>query len=162
MEVCFPTESKYNPGGESCLIVDGAVIQLVQGPVVLNFPLCRWIVFQDLLSEISTVVDYVRNNRWAYMKEHLGGNVFVETGIDCSEVVDIRRYYVSPLDNKKHPTAHGVKLTFNQFDLLLDISNLLRDLIPALKDTLPCYMTHQNVEGAVWCHECNPDGEIDL
>ena len=27
-----------------------------------------------------------------------------------------------------------------------------------LKNMLPCQFTHQNVEGAIYCSECNPNG----
>jgi hypothetical protein len=37
-------------------------------------------------------------------------------------------------------------------------SRVLLDLIPDLNTTLPCYMSHQNVEGAIYCGECNPNG----
>ena len=45
-----------------------------------------------------------------------------------------------------YPTPQGLFLTFEQFDKLKDVTKVLPDLIPDLNTTLPCYMSHQNVE----------------
>jgi hypothetical protein len=51
-----------------------------------------------------------------------------------------------------------VFLTFEQSDKLKDVAKVLQDLIPDLNTTVPCYMSHQNVEGTIYCSECNPNG----
>ena len=45
----------------------------------------------------------------------------------------------------------------NSADKLKDVAKVLPDLIPDLSTTIPCYMSHQNVEGAIYCGECNPN-----
>ena len=59
-----------------------------------------------------------------------------------------------------YSTPQGLSLTF---DKLKDIARVLLNLIPDLNTTLPCYLSHQNVEGAMYCGECNPNGpDFDL
>ena len=38
---------------------------------------------------------------------------------------------------------------------------MLADVVPGLKNTLPCEFSHQNVEGAMYCSECSPNGPYD-
>ena len=63
---------------------------------------------------------------------------------DCC--VDIRYHWCSPIDHNMYLTPQGLSLTFEQFDKLKDVAKVLPDLIPDLNTTLPCYMSHQNVE----------------
>ena len=49
-----------------------------------------------------------------------------------------------------HPTP--------QYDTLKDVDKVLPTLLPELKNMLPCQFTHQNVEGAIYCSECHPNG----
>jgi hypothetical protein len=57
-----------------------------------------------------------------------------------------------------HPTRQGVTLDFKQYDKLKDVDKVLPTLLPELKNVLPCQFTHQNIEGAIYCSECNPNG----
>jgi hypothetical protein len=90
-----------------------------------------------------------------YSNKHLGGNVYLTVDnndkTDCSVDISYRR--CSPIDHKMYPTPQGLSLTFEQFDKLKDVARELLDLIPDLNTTLPCYMSHQNVEGAIYCGE---------
>ena len=72
--------------------------------------------------------------------------------------VDIRYHWCSLIDHKMYPTPLGLSLTFEQFDKLKDVAKVVPDLIPDLYTTLACYMSHQKVEGAIYCRECNPNG----
>jgi hypothetical protein len=40
--------------------------------------------------------------------------------------------------------------------LIVSFCILLSDIVPDLKKTLPCQLTHQNVDSAMYCSECNP------
>ena len=95
-----------------------------------------------------------------YSNKHLGGNVYLTVDnndkTDCCVDISYRR--CSPIDHKMYPTPQGLSLTFEQFDKLKDVAKVLPDLIPDLSTTIPCYMSHQNVEGAIYCGECNPNG----
>ena len=104
MDICFPQVSNFCLGGDAWVIAEGYVVQLVKGPVALNFPLVRWRMLEDYLGDISSEIEQVRNNRWVNMEEHLGGNVFVSVNNHNGDYVDIRQYFLSPSDNKKHPT----------------------------------------------------------
>jgi hypothetical protein len=57
-----------------------------------------------------------------------------------------------------HPTPQGVTLDFEQYDKLKDVDKVLPTLLPELKNMLPCQFTHQNIEGAIYCSECHPNG----
>ena len=157
MEVVYPVESRFDLGKDTRVLIDGDVIQLIQGPVTINFPLFRWKELEGTMEEILNVTERVRNNRWAHIREHLGGNIYVTAGNESGEYVDIRRYWYSHTDDKKYPTEHGVRLSYGQFETLIEIAKIIRDLIPNMDDVRACYETHQNVEGAMMCSECNPD-----
>jgi hypothetical protein len=51
-----------------------------------------------------------------------------------------------------------VTLDFEQYDKLKDVDKVLPTLLPELKNMLPCQFTHQNIEGAIYCSECHPNG----
>jgi len=45
----------------------------------------------------------------------------------------VRYYWLSPLDNKQHPTPQGETLNFEQYDKLKDVNKVLPTLLPELK-----------------------------
>ena len=57
-----------------------------------------------------------------------------------------------------HPTPQGVTLDFEQYDKLKDVDKVLPTLLPELQNMLLCQFIHQNVEGAIYCSECHPNG----
>jgi hypothetical protein len=69
-------------------------------------------------------------------------------------ILDIRHYYW--MNDKRHPSSHGVSLDFDQYQKLKDVDRVLPDIVSDLKKTLPCQVTHQNVDSAMYCSECNP------
>jgi hypothetical protein len=160
MEVCFPEYSSFHLVDRIYLKVDGDHIELKRGMMVVEFPLIRWKMFETYLEDVDEAVEQIRNNRYSSVIEHLGGNVYVTVDnnnkTDCC--VDIRYHWCSLIDHKMYPTPQELFLTFEQFDKLKDVTKVLPDLIPDLNTTLPCCMSHQNVEGAIYCGECNPDG----
>jgi hypothetical protein len=160
MAVCFPEHSSFHLGGEVYLKAEKEEITLKQGAIEMCFPLIRWKMFETYLEDVDEAVEQIRNNRYSSMIKHLGGNVYLTVDnndkTDCC--VDIRYRWCSPIDHKMYPTPQGLSLTFEQFDKLKDVARVLLDLIPDLSTTLPCYMSHQNVEGAIYCGECNPNG----
>ena len=162
MAVCFPEYSSFHLGGEVYLRAEKEEITLKQGAIEMCFPLIRWKMFETYLEDVDEAVEQIRNNRYSSVIEHLGGNVYLTVDnndtTDCC--VDIRYRWCSPIDNKMYPTPQGLSLTFEQFDKLKDVARELLDLIPDLNTTLPCYMSHQNVEGAIYCGDCNPNGPV--
>jgi hypothetical protein len=46
--------------------------------------------------------------------------------------------------------THGVSLDFDQYQKLKDVDRVLPDIVPDLKKTLPCQLTHQNVDSAMY------------
>ena len=158
MAVCFPEHSSFHLGGVVYLRAEKEEITLKQGAIEMCFPLIRWKIFETYLEDVDEAVEQIRNNRYSSVIEHLGGNVYLTVDnndkTDCC--VDIRYRWCSPIDHKMYPTPKGLSLTFEQFDKLKDIAKVLPDLIPDLSTTIPCYMSHKNVEGAIYCGECNP------
>ena len=133
-------------------------ITLKQGAIEMCFPLIRWKQLEDALDDIDEAVHCLSHNRYASLKIHLGGNVYVSAESPAL-TINIRYHWLSsPVDQCMHPTSQVVTLDFEQFDKLQDVDKVLPDLIPDLNTTFPCYMSHQNVEGAIYCGECNPNG----
>ena len=78
MDMCYPQYSKFNLGGGVYLEVDGGIVQLIQDPVTMNFPLGRWKMLENNVDEISSVVECIMSNRFGYLSKHLGANVYVK------------------------------------------------------------------------------------
>ena len=159
MEVCFPEHSRFHLGGEVYLRVEREEITLKQGAIEMCFPLIRWAQLECVLDDIDEAVHCLSHNRYASFHRHIGGNVYVSAE-SPAVTIDVRYYWLSPLDNKQHPTPQGVTLDFEQYDKLKDVDKVLPTLLPELKNMLPCQFTHQNVEGATYCSECNPNGPV--
>ena len=104
MEICYPQYSNFNIGAGVHLEVDGGIVQLIQDPVTVNFPLGRCKVFENNVGEISSVVECMKNNRFRYTSEHLGANDYVMTGND-SGCVDIRCHWISPTTTLDTPVS---------------------------------------------------------
>jgi hypothetical protein len=131
---------------------DGVVDTLHK--VVLN---CRsFVCTVNLIQYVTFLASFPLYCVLSFMICSPNTNVTNNDKTDCC--VDIRYRWCSPIDNKMYPTPQGLSLTFEQFDKLKDVARVLLDLIPDLNTTLPCYMSHQNVEEAIYCGECNPNG----
>jgi hypothetical protein len=55
----------------------------------------------------------------------------------------------------------SIHLTLSQLISQQNVTMVLDDtnrLVGAKKNMLPCQFTHQNVEGAIYCSECHPNG----
>lgn len=159
MEVCFPEHSRFHLGRDLYLIVEPTGITLKHNSMNVRFPLSRWKQFQYYLDDIDEAVHYISHNRYASFQRHLGGNVYV-VAESPTETIDIRYHWMSPLDNQRHPTPRGITIDFQQYDKLKDIDSVLPTLIPDINKLLPCEFQHQNVEDAMYCSECNPDGVL--
>ena len=113
------------------------------------FPLIRWKQVEYVLDDIDDTVHCLSHNRYASLKRHIGGNVYVSAESPAL-TIDIRHHCLLPVDLSMHPTP--------QYDKLKDVDKVLPTLLPELKNMLPCQFTHQNVEGAIYCSECHPNG----
>ena len=119
----------------------------------IYFPLVRWVQLQTIWGYIDDAVHYLEHNNYTSIDVHLGANVFVTA--ECPVLhLDIRHYYW--MNDKRYPSSHGVSLDFDQYQKLKDVDRVLPDIVPDLKKTLPCQSTHQNVDSAIYCSECNP------
>jgi hypothetical protein len=132
-------------------------ITLKQGAIEMCFPLIRWKQLEDALDDIDEAVHCLSHNRYASLKRHIGGNVYVSAESPALTIA-IRHDWLSPVDLFMHPTPQGVTLDFEQYDKLKDVDKVLPTLLPELKNMLPCQFTHQNIEGAIYCSECHPNG----
>jgi hypothetical protein len=155
--VCFPDYSSFHLGGEVYLRAEREEITLKQGAIEMCFPLIRWKQLEDALDDIDEAVHCLSHNRYASLKRHIGGNVYVSAEIPALTIA-IRHDWLSPVDLFMHPTPQGVTLDFEQYDKLKDVDKVLPTLLPELKNRLPCQFTHQNIEGAIYCSECHPNG----
>ena len=77
MEVCFPDYSSVYMGGEVYLMAEREEITLKQGAIEMCFPLIRWKQLEYVLEDIDEAVHYLSHNRYASLKRHIGGNVYV-------------------------------------------------------------------------------------
>jgi hypothetical protein len=155
--VCFPDYSSFHLGGEVYLRAEREEITLKQGAIEMCFPLIRWKQLEDALDDIDEAVHCLSHNRYASLKRHIGGNVYVSAESPALTIA-IRHDWLSPVDLFMHPTPQGVTLDFEQYDKLKDVDKVLPTLLPELKNMLPCQFTHQNIEGAIYCSECHPNG----
>jgi hypothetical protein len=119
----------------------------------INFPLVRWVQLQNTWGYIDDAVHYWEHNRYTSLDVHLGAKVFV-TAESLALHLDIHHYYW--MNDKRHPSSHGVSLDFEQYQKLKDVDRVLPDIVPDLKKTLLCQLTHQNVDSVMHCSECNP------
>jgi hypothetical protein len=155
MEVCFPDYSSFHLGGEVYLRAEREEITLKQGAIEMCFPLIRWKQVVCVLDDIDEAVHWLSRNRYASLKRHIGGNVYVSAESPAL-TIDIRHHWLSPVDLSMHPTPQGVTLDFEQYDKLKVVDKVLPTLLPELKNMLPCQFIHQNV--AIYCSERHPNG----
>ena len=155
MEMYFPEQSSFHLGGNLYLIAEQDGILLTDKNTMsdIYFPLVRWVQLQTTWGYIDDAVHYLEHNRYTSLDVHLGANVFV-TAESPALHLDIRHYYW--MNGKRHPSSHGVSLDFEQYHKLKDVDRVLPDIFPDLKKTLWCKLTHQNVDSAMYCSECNP------
>jgi hypothetical protein len=142
-------------GGNLYLIAeqDGILLTDKNTKSDIYFPLVRWVQLQTIWGYIDDAVHYLEHNNYTSIDVHLGANVFVTA--ECPVLhLDIRHYYW--MNDKRYPSSHGVSLDFDQYQKLKDVDRVLPDIVPDLKKTLPCQSTHQNVDSAIYCSECNP------
>ena len=158
MDVCFPEHSSFHLGEDVYLEVDKDVIVLKQGSTEVDFPLTRWKQLENYLDDVDEAIDLINNNRYAYVHEHLGGNLYIT--VDNSEKIEqcVNFRYYGSMEQKQRPTRQGISLTFEQYEKLKEVAKVIPDLIPEMKDVLPCYLSHQNVMDGLYCGECNPNG----
>ena len=91
-----------------------------------------------------------------HMVAHLGGRYITSAGQENS-IISIKK-----LDNvvtEPLPSKSGeIKLTAQEFFILLDSEALIKKAVPELEATLPCFLTPDHVakEGMFGCTECRP------
>jgi len=126
----------------------------------VEFPLCQWKELELSLDRIVEAITGVRQGKDTDYKEHLGGNVYVSVSKQYP-FVNIRHFWKPKDSDDVQPTRKGVVLKFEQFDNLKSAVQILPDFIPELRHCEPCWMgsDHQNQLGAIYCSECNPNGE---
>jgi hypothetical protein len=91
MEVCLPEYSSFHLGGEVYLRAKREEITLKQGAIEMCLPLIRWKQLEYVLDDIDEVVHCLSHNRYASLKRHIGGNVYV------SAESSINHRHMSPL-----------------------------------------------------------------
>ena len=152
---CFPEHSSFHLGGNLYLIAEQDGILLTDKNTMsdIYFPLVRWVQLQTTWGYIDDAVHYLEHNKYTSLDVHPGANVFVTAESPVLHL-NIRHYYW--MNDKRHPSSHGVALDFDQYQKLKDVDRVVPDIVPDLKKTLPCQLTHQNVDSAMYCSECNP------
>jgi hypothetical protein len=155
MEMCFPEHLSFHLGGNLYLIAEQDGILLTDKNTMsdIYFPLVRWVQLQTTWGYIDDAIRYLEHNRYTSLDVHLGANVFV-TAESPALHLHIRHYYW--MNDKRHPSSHGVSLDFDHYQKLKDVDRMLPDIFSDFKKTLPCQLTHQNVDSTVYCSECNP------
>ena len=103
MEVCFPDYSSFPRGGEVYLRAEREEITLKQGAIEMCFPLIHWKQVEYVLDDIDEAVHCLSHNRYASLKRHIGGNVYVSAE-SPTLTIDIRHHWLSPVDLSMHPT----------------------------------------------------------
>ena len=159
MEVCFPEHSRFHLGGDVYLKAEQDGITLAGQKGEIYFPLVRWVKLQYTMDDIDEAVHYLKHNRYASLDRHLGGNVYV-TAESPALSLNIRHYYWC--EDNRYSTSDGITLDFEQYEKLKEADRMLADIVSGLKNTLPCEFSHQNVEGAMYCSECSPNGPDTL
>lgn len=117
--------------------------------------------FKNFLNGMSSAIEPVMKNKRAEQDEkfHLGAGVYITVTKD-NPCVDIRKYWMNPPNQDESlPTKKGICLRPTEYDTLMKSRCKVEDLLPELKDEIPCYMNedHQNQEGMLRCKMCNPD-----
>ena len=96
------------------------------------------------LEDVDEAVEQIRNNRYASLKRHIGGDVYVSAASPAL-TIDIRHHWLSPVDLCMHPIPQGVTLDVEQYDKLKDVDKVLPTLLPELENMLPCQFANQKV-----------------
>ena len=131
MKVCFPDYSSFHLC-EVYLRAERYGITLKQGAIEMCFPLIRWKQLEYVLDDIDEVVHCLSQNRYASLKRHIGGNVYLSEKSPAL-TIDIRHHWLSPVDLFMHPTPQEVTVDFEQYDKLKDVDKVFPTLLPELK-----------------------------
>jgi len=129
MDMCFPKQSSFHLGGNLYLIAeqDGILLTDKNTTSDISFPSVRWVQLQTTWGYIDDAVHYLENNRYTSLYVHLGANVFVTVESPALHL-DIRHYYW--MNDKRHPSSHGVSLDFEQYQKLKEVDRVLPDIVP--------------------------------
>jgi hypothetical protein len=136
MAVCFTDYSSFHLDGEVYLREKREEITLKQGAIEMCFPLIRWTQLKYVLDNIDEAAHCLSHNRYASLKRHIGGNVYVSAESPAL-TIGIRHHWLSPVYLCMHPTPQGVTLDFEQYYKLKDVDKVLPTLLPELKNMLP-------------------------
>ena len=85
-----------------------------------------------VLDDIDEAAHCLSHNRYASLKRHIGGNVYVSAESPAL-TIDIRHHWLSPVDLSMHPTPQGVTLDIEQYDKLKYVDKVLPILLSELK-----------------------------
>ena len=127
----------------------------------VSLTLQRYLVFRDCMCDINRALETLQKGEEVRMRRHLGGNVYMRVNSPYTGV-DIRQWFI-PKDLEKSNDnlrpGKGVFLNIPQWRVLCNEDIHMEDYVPALNDTLRCrdQKDHQNLMGALWCLECNPN-----
>ena len=124
--------------------------------ICLTLP--QWKELQLSLSRIAEDVHKVKQSAEIKTTWHLGNN-WIVTVDSRYPGLDIRKFWLPPAAGDIHPTKKGIHLTFEEFEKLKLVFDVLPMFVPEVEDVMPCYMQddHNNQMGALRCKECNPN-----
>ena len=148
MDICFPDQSTFHLGGNVYLEVTNNGVTLKKDMQTIYFPVVRWINLRYALDDLDEAVHFLEHNRYASFLKHLGGNVYVRA--------ESPSIYVEFWYNDREP--EGISLDCEQYEKLKEVDKVLPTFLPDLNIRLPCEFTHSNIEGALYCSECSPNG----
>jgi len=100
--------------------------------------LSRWLTLEGYAELIEESIK-IPCTQCKSQQRHLGGGVIL-TVSDRYLPVDIRQYWKPENADEACPTKRGLQLSCEQTKKLLDVMKVMRDFVPNLDDTVPCYL----------------------
>ena len=151
---CFPEHSSFHLGGNLYLIAEQDGILLTDKNTMsdIYFPLVRWVQLQTTWGYIDDAVHYLEHNKYTSLDVHLGANVFVT----AESSVTLGHSSLLLDEWQTTPLIPWGLLGFRPIPEVERCRLSLPDIVLDLKKTLQCHLTHQNVDSAMYCSECNP------
>lgn len=136
----------------------GIEVQIGESPrKELRLSLQRWKILCSLTPSIDEAVATLQGGlNQVHMRQHLGGNTFVNvnTGIYC---VDLRQFWYPPNEATPKPTRRGVGLRLHEYMALKDAIPAINANIPELDAIVPCREQHGGCSDQIdACRECSP------
>lgn len=121
----------------------------------ISLSLVRWVQLVEHEELITRLLQKIRSGGMVDKKIQIGGPVMVNL---CSPfcTLNLRTYEKDSESGELKPTSEGIVLREFEFKALMEHGNDIKEKMPDIAKTYPCYLDHDNQEAMLMCSECSP------